>query len=608
MQSEFDKKDSNEEERSSAGLNRLGENSETRPFPYNDDPLYKELLLSFQNADWEACFSAVDRLLAKYPKEASLLAFRDEINVKHTFHTINLENEQLDRRERVKRTLTRGALVFAGVAVIVVAVLLGYQKYQDNLEAARLEREQQIQYQQLTSQYANAENYMSANRYREALTIFENIQAVDPEFKDISEKITLAEKMLAIETQYQEGIQLQNDGEDEQALQIYLDIQDQAPDYRDTLTRVQQIENKEKIAQLVVDAKSAYAQEDWQGMISAYEEAKSLDPGVDLSTLDENLFVSYMNMIVDIADKSDATIEDIAVAEEYYRSALALFPQSKDFAGERAELQKIAINLLANKYYIYAMDLLQQGNYSIESLQESLKYLNKANGIGTGSPTIEKEIANAQLFMTGYDDFINRRWDSAISGLEQLERTSQDYANGMAGYLLYEAYMARGDTLASFSDYAGARDDYGVAETYAWGEGRSALQLFQVEIRLAYVLRRLSLYEESTEYYRYAFELVDFYYQIPSDKATLISTLDEADYAYSRRDYWNASRLYEAAVEEVAVIYAYETVEALRGDSLVQLAYDYGSTIDAIRAANGLGDAITLRADQELEVPIVVEE
>ncbi len=585
----------------------FGIKEETRPLPYAHEPLYKELTLNYQNAEWETCKRIIDQLLGQYPEDDYLLEFKEEVDVRERLQKIGQESEKEERQEKLKKNLIR-ILIGVGILIVIgLGVFWGYNQYNNGIQQARLEREQAALLQTLENKYQNAENYMQAGRASEALSLYQEIYDIDPTYLDVEEKIQEVETLLGVESDYQEALALYNQGDHNAALELFYLIEDKHPQYKSTRSLIQNIEGEKEIQRLFQVADQAYQDQNWLEVVNAAESILEINSSQDISQIEEELFISYMNLIIETADKTDATIEDVDQAESYYRAALALFPQNKEYAGEREELQRIAINLLANKYYIYAIELIESEDYSIQSMEEALRILNRANNIGSGSPAIELEIDRATQYISAYNSFVGTNWEEAINGLENLYRLDANYADGMVVYLLYESYLARGDTFYAFADYASARQDYETAETFARQSSDNTLRVFQIQVRMGNTLRRLSSPQDSAAFYNYAIELINFENKI-SNNPDLEDTLDEAQYAYATNDYWNAARLYEICLEDYGFIYSLQTLEVERGDSLAQIAYRYGTSIDALQAFNNLGDSLLIRSSQELTIPYLPED
>jgi tetratricopeptide (TPR) repeat protein len=580
----------------------------TRPLPYATDPGYKDLLLKYQNGDWDACTSLIETLLKNYPGDSGLIEFQNEVRVKQSLQQSTVVTDKEDRRKNVLKT---GGMIGIIVIVLGAIIIFGYSaisKYTTRVSSAQQTQQAETSYRTLRTKLENAEDLIQSGRPTGALLLLEEIQEVDPEFEGLAETIERAETIVYLDTLLAEANQQYVDGLLEESLQTYQKIDSIEPSYRDTRLRMSQVEQDIEINRLLAEISASYDIQDWQAVIDAYEAIIELDPATDLDEHREKLFTAYMNLIIETADKIDSTIEDVDKAQEYYKAALALFPQDREFAGERAELQKLATKLIANNYFLFAMDLLETEGYGPDTMYEVLRILNAANNIGAGSPAIEQEIERATLFVSGFDQLVVADLDGAIDDLELLYRQDPDYGEGLVQYLLFEAYLARGDLLFTYAEYEAARGEYELAETFAWGDHGNALRLFEVEIRIGYALRRLGLMTEAAEYYNYALNLVNFHDKVRvTGEIEQIENFEAAREALLIKDEWNAARLFEIVLEDVSVIYTLEEAEVKRGQSLYMLAFDTGSTASALREINELGVITSFKYDQQIQIPRFIE-
>lgn len=604
MTEEFDTNQENNEMEPVPGAEEI-----SRPLPYAADPVYQELLHHYQNADWDACSAAVEKLLQKYPEDEGLLEFQHEIQMRNTLLRLSLEAEDEDKKERRKK-LGKQILIGVGIFVAVFLVVFwGYNQYQARVAQAQLAREQAALEAELSRLYTNAENFLDGGRAEEALELYRQIEALDPAYMDVPEKIEEAEGLLVLKDKYENANQLYQDGELEKAAAVFREILEEDPRYADALLLLTRIENTLEINRLMGVANQAYLDQGWKTVVETVKQIQEIDASADISSLDEALFTSYLNLVIETAERADATQEEVDEAYQYYRAGLAIFPQDKNFENERSELQRTAINLLANKYLIYAKELVGTESYSIQEIEQALTLLNRANNIGAGTPAIASEIRVLQLYLSALTDFNAYRWDSAISSLEELNRTEADYANGIVPYLLFEAYLARGITFADFGEYSSARNDFDKADIFANGDSGNKLRLFAVQLEVAKNLRRLSLAPTAAEYFRFAINMVNFQTKLGNDYPERADTYAEAEADFVAGDYWNAARLYELATEDVSMIYEYETISIQRGDAIALVAYLNGSSVGAILTANPkLGDSLVARTDMEIQVPVLVED
>ncbi|MBN2045275.1 MAG: hypothetical protein JW757_09665 [Anaerolineales bacterium] len=584
-------------------------NPRTRPQPYANDPAYQELLRQYQNGDWSACHDLIEELLSRYPGDPGLFEFQTEVRVKQSLQKSNLVTAKEDRRRFVFKT---GAWVIIGGVVLVLVLagaFVGIGRYQARLNYVRATQQAETLLYSLTTKLSNANDLIRSGRPTGALALLEEIQEIDPEFEGLTEAIGQAEELIRLDELYLQAGQYYAGGMLEDALATYQEIEDAMPSYKDTRLRIREVEQVIEIDRLVSVIHDSYDNFEWQAMVDAKDAIFELNPATNLTEVDEKLFTAYMNLIIEVAEKDDATLEDIDLAQEYYKAALALFPQNKEFADERAELQKLATRLISNNYYIFAMDLLETEGYGPETMAEALRLLNLANNIGAGSPAITLEIERATLFAQGFDKMARSDYEGAITDLELLYRQEPGYGNGIVQYLLFEAYQAQGDVFYTYADYDSARDNYELAETFAWGDYGNTLRLFEVEIRIGYTLRRLGLLEEAAEYYNYALNLVSYQDRVRQfGEISQIEDYEAAREALAIKDEWNAARLFETVLEDYSVIYTVEEAQAKRGQSLFMVAYNSGSTVNALRQVNDLGILTSFRYDQQIQIPLFLED
>jgi tetratricopeptide (TPR) repeat protein len=591
----------------------MGEENVRKPMnnisrPYMRDNLFTELMSHYQNADWEASLDAIERLSKLYPGETSLDDFREDIIMRADLYKKGDRSKKVESRVRFQQ---RSGLLIVGVIAIVAiffGIRWGISQYQEQSEASIKIAEATNQAIALQTRYENAESYLLADRPEEALPLFEDIQVQSPGYADVEEKIIEAQALIELHDLYQQGVQYFQDNELDTALEILTTVNQQRINYRDVPQLIAEIENRQQVSLLTEEISDSFQVNDWEAVILNYETILEIDPNFEIPEIKDELFLSYMNSIIDIADRPDATLEDIDTAERYYRDALAIFPQSRDYADERAELEEVATNLIVNKYHIYAVTLIETEHYSIQSIQQALRILQRAISINPDSLTVESDISTLEAYATAFNHLVQRNYDDAIDEFNNLLRLEPDFGDGRITYLLYEAHIARGDLFLMASDFASALEDYEDAEAIAWGEGAGTLQLFEVEVRIGTALRRLSLYLESSEYFHYAANLVNLREYIDPDQSEVLQAFDDAQLAYLRGESWEASRLYDQVYQEVDLNYPYQTVGVTRGDSLIDLSFLYGSTIEAIQVFNSLGDTMEARMDQDLLIPSFDEE
>jgi type II secretory pathway pseudopilin PulG len=569
---------------------------------YREDPEFKEILSAYQNANWEFCLKGLDKFQKLFPDDKFLSSFRKEIEVRY-----NLEVERKKQQKKEKRSEL--GKKWGWVLIVLAVVVLtswGYFSYQNRINEEQQVLESIKLAQSLDTKFQNAENFMLAGKPEEALSLYQEIQQVDSSYSDIENHIEQAKAAITVENLYQEGVMAQSAGNLELALSTFNQVDILSPKYKDTAYLIDNIRRKQQVDRMVNGMQDAYSKQDWKTVASDYETILELDPYFVLT--DENkelLFISLHNLVIQTVDKGSLKLEEIESAVRYYQMAIALFPQDKKFTDERENLHNTTTDLLINKYYLYATNLLEDSNYNSQSLNEAIRILTQVENIGGGSESITQEIKKTRLFLESYDHFLNNEFDLAIKGFEELRKIEEDYAGGKVSYLLFESYMAYGDILFKFADFAGARDQFLEAEKFAWRDSDHDIRLFQVELRVAKALNRLWAPDDSASYYHYAFGLIDYEQPLlDGNNQEILNLLFNANIAFDDGKMRDAITLYEKVVEEKDKLFDYDSVKVNHGDSLPDLAFQYGCTIEILKTANQLGDSLIIQLDQDLLIPV----
>ncbi len=574
---------------------------------YKNDPRFQQLLEHFQYAEWEVCLRQLNDFLARYPEDEDLLAFKQDVEVRIQLQESNSISQRKENREKGLKIAARSVLIAFWAVLVGAFFIWAINAYSTYTTKIRLEQETAAREQLLSTKYQTAEGYLSVGKFEEAMLLYQEVSSIRSGYLDVDEKIRHAQELIDVKTLYQQGQAAFWAGEQDKALKIMQDVEARFPGYEEAAETISKIQTAQQIAQLAQELQIAYGDQNYQGVVSNYEAIREIEPSINLPELDNILFVSYRSLIIEIAGRADASLEEIERAERYYRAALALAPQDKKYAAEREELNTIAVGLLANKYYLRAMDLLESSNYSLSGTREALRALNRAYGIGSGSVVIREGRDKTQLFYDSYDAFLRRNWDEAIQGFENLRRQEETYGNGFVNYLLFESYLVRGDSLMAYADYAGALNNYQEAEKYAWAsEETTPARFFQIESRIAKALGKLWRAQEALEFYRYVFERMNYQRVLTSpEQQALLATIESAQTAARSGNQIEALRLYELAVESEPLFYQYNEVSVMRGDTLAYMAFKHGATLESLRKINSLGESMIFNTDQKILVPML---
>jgi tetratricopeptide (TPR) repeat protein len=579
---------------------------EPKALTYRKDPNYRRLLEHFQRADWEGCLQNLDHLLRAHPADAYLLAFKQDVQIRAEQQKQSQNQQESDEHQR-RRNNRRRALLGGLSGTIILALLAWFgAAYQAEETRQNMAAQATQTAEALAAKDKMADTFMRAGKAEQALALYTAIRETDPSYEGIDEAIDAAQLSITAEGLYQQGTRAMADGDNDTALGLLRQVQKLQPEYKDTSQLIAQISREQQIASLAEGIQVAYNRGDSEGVIKNYEAIQAIDPLIQLPELDDELFASYRDLVLQLAARSDPTLEEIQTAARYYRNALALFPQNFKYARERAELQEVAVELIASQYYLQGISLLESSDYSIEGLEQSILVLRRAREKAPGSRIVDAAMEKAQLFIDSYDQLVHGDWDAAITGLEALYRRDPDFADGRVRYFLYEAYSSRGDLLMLNADFGGAFADYQAAERFAWANEENVLRLFQIEVRLAAALAKLGKFDQAAEFYHFAFQQVGYQERLTGPaREGLLETLLKADSAKDGDNAFSAIDSYKEAVKQADEFYELTRIDALRGDTLPNIAFENGSTLSSLRTANDLGDSLIIGRSRELFIPIL---
>jgi tetratricopeptide (TPR) repeat protein len=358
------------------------------------------------------------------------------------------------------------------------------------------------------------------------------------------------------------------------------------------------------VQQYIIEGNAAYEDGNWTGVITAYEQALSLDPKLDDAVMKEQLLNGYLRQIIQLLESDSTSIEDISKAENYYRKASSMIPQSKAFASERENLQQISSNLLELKFTQTARMLLIAEDQNLASISDAVAYLNKAVNLDPKNNTLQNDLKNAQLYQIAFQDYYEMSWEPAITNLTQLLGYDGNYANGNASLLLFEAYLALGRQYYNVSLYQDARRNLEQAEIISFIDKNNKLRIFEVQTLLGDVIGMTGDFQNAVSYYQYALNLVNIY-GFTAINGTLNQELTTADSYAMQGLFAEALAGYQEVAAEFWKLLPVQEYEIADGSCLAFFAASHHSTTRAILSANGLPDTTVISFGRTLKVPVL---
>ena len=571
-----------------------------KPIDLSSDPDYTKLLEHYQHAEFTKCKEVLDKLEKRYPEHPGLLKFKDDLQIKLSLKNMAISINKEEKHKKKKVILNMSVFAIIGFLIVIIVFFFSYYYFNDNVSVKLLEDETAL----LTSLDYQAEQLLLAGQPQPAAEIIERIRTINPEFVNLPELTSRTNDLLRLEIYYQTALNLITENKNNEALVILNEIEAEQPGLWDVSQQIASIETSFQIAKYMEEGNAAYQVEKWDQVISTYENALILDPELDDPQMYEQLLRGYMNKIIIMLDNENTSIEDIENAEEYYRRAVAMTPQSKAFASERGNLQKTSNNLLELKFTQIAKASLEDKNQTITSVAKAVSYMRKAASIKPENTALQSDLKNAEYYQIAFKNFIEMNWEQVITNLNQIISVDSNYANGNASRLLFEAYYALGKQYYSVGLYLDVLNKLEQTEILIWLDSDNLMKLFQVQVFLGDTNGKLNDYENAVSYYQYALNAIQVNKRLTNFPA-IATKLAEANALAAYGNYEDAFAAFQEVLRGIDVIYSISEIEISDGVCLAFFANENLSTLDAVLEANNLPKNMVITFGRNLKVPMI---
>ena len=566
----------------------------------SNDPDYLILNELYQDAEFAKCIEILEQLEKRYPDNPGLLNFKDDLEMKLSLKTIAVSIEEGEKHKKKKIFLNMSAFAIISTLVVVVAFILSYFFLSNNFSVRQLE----IENTQLTSLYNQAEQLLLAGQPQPAAEIVERIRSVNPKFENLADLSSRTDDLLRLEANYLNALNLVKLNQNEEALDILNEIEAERPGLWGVSQQIASIETTFQIAKFIEEGNAAYEIGNWDQVINAYENALKIDSTINDPIMNEQLLRGYLNKVISMLDKENNSIEDIEKAEEYYRKAVSMTPQSRAFASERGNLQKVISDLLEQKFFQIALASLEDKNQTGTSISKAVTYIRKAANINPENTYLQSDLKNAEYYQIAFNNLVEMNWGQAIINLEMITSVDKNFANGNASLLLFEAYYALGKQYHSLGLYLDAFKTLEQAEILAWDDSGNLMKLFQVQVFLGDTSGKIGDYENAVSYYQFALNAIQAPRRLTNYPA-IATKQSEANVLAAYGKYEEAFTVFQEVLKDIDVIYSISEIEIGDGVSLVFFANENLSTVDAIINANNLPKNMITTFGRKLKVPMI---
>ena len=570
--------------------------------PFNDSR-FNKALNELQTGEWGKGIDELNQLTDDYPDSKDLRSLIDEMKTRSRIDEYEIEENKSQKRKRYTRIAVIAVLAMLAIGLVYFGVSTYSEWMQGQYQLARARIESEAEGLQIAVMYRNGQSFLQSGRTAEALSVFQDIATLDPDYPGLQAYIEQTEMEIELEERYTGAMQLINLNDLEGALVALEEINALEPFYKDVPLRIEEIRNRFFLADILAQADQAYQEENWVQAASSYETVRAIDQLYLPDEIEERLYESYINAAQSAMREDTTSFENLQEAESYFNKALALRPRDPATKQERAQLREIFRTTLADTYVSAAKEVLQNQEDSLQAVAAAEEYFRKALALQPKDPEILKQQNLSQRFISAQNDFGNKIWSEVISSLEYVYSQEPSYAYGTSLQTLYEAYVARGDDFVAFGDYEEALSDYTRAASIAKERDDPGIGLYSTQIKTAEVYGKLGDYENAVFAYEDAIESLPIEEGLLEDYPKIQADLDRANNYTNQRYYRLAYQTYNRATPQILPLFSSFTYVIQSGEYLTMLANRYNTTIDAIIEANNLSNPKQIEAGQEIIIP-----
>jgi tetratricopeptide (TPR) repeat protein len=514
---------------------------------YLQHPLYQLAAKHFQQGEWKAGLTEVERLIKLFPSEQELRSLRNEFLFKERLDGAEVGDRVLEGRQKLRWLLTRAAML----ALAVVAAYLVFRTYSgwmgQQLNSASERVQQEIRVATIFAKRMDAEALIQVGRLDEAEAVVDEIAQLDPSFAGLVELRASITNERQLANLYEQAMQQIDAREWLGARASLVQLATQQPNYRDVDIQLMYIDRQTLLGNMLSEGEAAIAQANWEQAVVVLENVRTLHPNYEPEYVEARLFESYVSAAQAVLVGQEDSLVALEQAEDHLREALALRPQD---------------------------------------------------------PDIKRERELAGLFLAAQNDFDQGNWSDVIETLSAMIVVDPNYAQGTARQTAYDAYVARGEILMAVHSYQQALADFERALALAKQDEGAGLRLYEAELKVAEAYGATSNFEAAVVHYRAATDWGNLA-ALGEENPSLRSALQQAEVYASAGNFGVAYERYQRAMRLATNSQATRTHVVESGEYLTLLASRYGSTVRAIAQANDIENQNLIFPGQELIIPVL---
>jgi tetratricopeptide (TPR) repeat protein len=571
---------------------------------FKDSPSFHEAMGHFRVGRWIEGFLKLADVEKNFPTEPDLRAIRQEMEVRSRISDYEVEENKHNRMRNLRKYSIRTVMTVAFLFIAFAAIYTYSGWIQGQLNKAQASFSENMQQAELTIELHNAQQLMIAGKPDEALSAYEAIQALNPNFPGLAESIASAQLLKDVEVQYTQAMNLLRLGDSAQALDLLKQVSQKMPNYRDVSLQIKSLQSQSEMTSVYDQAQLAFSEGRYEDAVTNYESLRLMDPTFQTGSVEENLFQSYIKAAQELLLAPVPTMETLKKVDNYFSQALAIKPMDRVALAARTQVRMVVEDGIINDYVSQAQSVLASSPDSLEAQKAAEQYLGLALGVRPNDPNVLLQFQLAQTYIQAISNFSSSKWDSVIDQLEYVIDQDAGYANGTALQTLYDAYIARGSDFIASGEYALALEDFQRSAVLAHQLPDSDPLSFEAQIMIGEAQGSLNHFQQAVQIYQDALNTIGLRERIDALRNSLTDSLAYADYLAGAGNYQSAFYAYQKLIHDRVRAYDQTVVVTVKsGDYLTMLAHRYNTTVAAILSANDMNNQPRLTPNMQLIIP-----
>ncbi len=324
------------------------EQPDALPRQSTDHPLYQEVESFINQGAWSAARAPLEELMTLYPDDAYLKEISTSVRARSALLDSALEIAPA-RRSILSRGLRYIVPVVAVIALLglVTVVVLALQLWILPQQAERQRAQNISQIRQ------DAQAALVSGDYDRAIIAYTEILDLLPGDPEAEVGLEQAGQLRATVSRYTEAIAEMEAHRWDNALSILQQIQVEQPNYRNVPELIASIQEQQDLSDRFAEAEAAFDRGYYELAAQEYEELQSLDYGFERETVQEHLFLSYLQLGLAEEEAAGSDPQGLQAALEKLEKALALRPEDSQTKGESQLL----------RFYLASLDEFETGNW-----------------------------------------------------------------------------------------------------------------------------------------------------------------------------------------------------------------------------------------------------